>query len=489
MYRTVTLTLCLLVVASLILGIAGLIPYSFSQQIISLGVVLVTGITTNKLFSHLYRIPVNHESAVITSLIIFFLIIPSATLSGQWVIAAVACIAIASKFIIAWRKQHLFNPAAFGALALSAPNITEAAWWIGTPWLFVPLLIAGYLVVAKIRKGALVLWCTGTAFTVYIFETWRLGSDVLSSIPTFFLSWPLLFLAFFMLTEPFTMPPTKRLQIYYGMIVGGLSSTAFLAPYILISPELALIIGNLLFYPFTLRRKLHLQLISMKDIAKNTKELIFSKPDGMRFRAGQYLEWMLPHNKPDNRGMRRYFTILSAPHEKVLRIAVRFTAKASSYKEALRQLKPNDTIIASQRGGDFILPEDPNTKLAFIAGGIGITPFISHFGHITHQGTKRDITLFYANPTSQDIAYHQTFNDLANQGHCTVVHILEKEKKEGYEHGFITEEIIKKHTPDYKQRRWYLSGPSGMVYAYTTLLKKMKVPPKNIIKDFFPGLA
>lgn len=489
MYRTVTFALYFLVVVSLILGLIGLVPYGFIQQVTSLAIALSIALISNIVFAHLWRVSANHGSAVITALIIFFLIVPATTLSGQWVISATTSIAIASKFLFAWKKQHIFNPAAFGALALSAPGIVEATWWIGTPWLFIPLLIAGAAVVAKVRRWAMVCWCVGIAFAVYVFEAWRLGIAILPSVPTFFTSWPILFLAFFMLTEPFTTPPTKNLQRWYGALVGGLSSATFFAPYIAMSPELALLIGNLAFYPFSLRQKLHLALIKTKEITKNTKEFIFTKPKDMQFHAGQYLEWTLPHKKPDSRGIRRYFTIASAPHESVLRIAVRFSDKGSTYKQALQKLKPNDHIIASQRAGDFLLPKDTKRKLAFVGGGIGITPFISHFNDIKQQNIRRDIMLFYCNNTYTNIAYRDLFESLASDGWCRTVHVLEKEKREGCLHGFLTEESIKEHAPDCQERLWYLSGPSEMVRTYSQLLKKMGVPKESVIRDFFPGLG
>lgn len=489
MYRTTTLALYFLVVASLLLGAVELLPYGFTEQAASLVVALAVAVISNMVFARLWRVSANHGSAVITALIVFFLFVPASTLSGQWVIATVTAVAIGSKFFFAWNKQHICNPAAFGALVLSAPGIVEATWWVGNPWLFIPLLIAGCLVVQKIRRWTMVLWCIGVAFIVYVFEAWRLGIDILPAIPTFFTSWPLLFLAFFMLTEPFTAPPTKHLRQWYGALVGGVSSTAIFASYIAMSPEMALIIGNLVFYPSTLRKKLHLILIKTKEITKNTKEFIFTKPERMQFHAGQYLEWTLPHKKPDNRGLRRYFTIASAPHENVLRMAVRFSEGGSTYKQELQKLKSGDQIIASQRAGDFLLPKDAGTKLAFVAGGIGITPFLSHFSHIKQENSPRDIVLFYCNNTYDDIAYREVCDSLATQRWCKVVHVLAEEKRGGYMHGFLTEKSIAKHAPDYQERAWYLSGPSEMVRAYSLLLKKMRVPKKSIVHDFFPGLG
>ncbi len=489
MYRLVTLTLCFLVAVSLVFGVVGVLPYDLLSQILSLVVVLGVATLSNIIFAKLWRVSAHHESAIITALIIFFMAAPGFTLHSQLVIAATIFIAIASKFIIAWRRQHIFNPAAFGALALSFTGLADPAWWTVDAQLFIPLLLVGTLVVMKLRRYALVLWCLGVAIAVYLFGAWYSGLGTLSLLPSFFLAWPMLFVAFFMLTEPFTTPGTKKLQALYGALVGGLSGATFFVPQLSLSPEAVLIIGNLAFYPFSLRQKLYLTLKGAKEVAKNTKEFIFTKPTGLKFHPGQYLEWMLPHRKPDNRGRRRYFTIASAPHEDVVRLVVRLSEKGSSYKQALQKLAVGEQIIASQLAGDFILPEDTKKKLAFVAGGIGVTPFLSHFGFMVWQNIRRDVVLFYCNNTATEIAYREKFDVLVKDGYCHTVHILAEEEIADHEHGFLTEEIIKKHTPDYKERIWYLSGPSGMVSAYSVLLKKLGVPRENIHHDFFPGLA
>ncbi len=488
-YRLVTLTLCFLVATGLVLGLIGALPYSISAQVFSLLVVLGVATLSNMVLARLFRVSVNHESAVITALIIFFLTAPGATLHGQLIIAATVFIAITSKFVITWRRQHILNPAAFGALALSLTGIADLAWWTVDSELLIPLLIAGCLLVMKLRRWRLVLWCIGTAVAVYLFGAWYSSFGAFSSLPDFFFAWPILFMAFFMLTEPFTTPPTKKLQAFYGALVGGLSAATFFIPQLNLSPEAVLIIGNLAFYPFSLRQKLYLTLKTSKEVAKNTREFIFTKPKGLQFSAGQYLEWMLPHKKPDHRGLRRYFTIASAPHEDNLRLVVRLAENGSSYKKALQKLAPGEQIIASQRAGDFLLPKDTRVKLAFVAGGIGITPFLSHFGSMVEQNIPRDVILFYCNNTAAEIAYRDKFDALVSEGYGSVVYVLAVEEQADCEHGLLTTEIIKKNTPDYLERLWYLSGPSGMVYAYTKCLSELGVPRENINRDFFPGLA
>lgn len=498
MYRTVTLALSGLVVAAILLGFAGAIPYTGVEQTVSLLLALITALGVNAVCSRLWRVAVNMESAVITALILHFLVIPAqlSSLENSWVIVVVVALAVISKFVIAWKKQHIVNPAATGLVLLALiyevfdlPGYFESTWWIGRSELFVPLIIAGLAVVAKVRKWVPILSFLGVGFVVFLFEEWRYNGDLISSTARFWFSGPSLFLAFFMLTEPFTMPPTKRMQAGYGALVGFISQTTLLMPFVKMTPELALIVGNVAFYATTLKQKLILPLAHVRTVAKDTYEFAFQKPLTLRFRAGQYLEWMLPHKDADNRGIRRYFTIASAPADPLLRVTVRIGEGCSSYKRALQKLKTGDTIIASQLAGDFVLPVDAS-KVAMVAGGIGITPFLSQTDHMQVGNVqKHDSVLFYCNNTAAEIAYQDRLQAATAAMPFKLVHVLAKENVPPYEHGFLTAEIIKKHTPDYLERTWYISGPPGMVNAYTKLLRGMGVKRRSIKKDFFPGLA
>jgi glycine betaine catabolism B len=501
MYRIVTLALSFLAVVAFLSGLMRLIPYTALEQALSLCVSMCVALLVNGVCSKIWQAHVNMESAVITALIVHFLIIPTqlSSLEDSWIIALVTTLAIISKFVFAWHKQHIANPAATGLVLLALiyavfpiPGYFESTWWIGRPELFVPLLIAGCAVVAKIRKWTPVLAFLGVAFVVFLIEEYRFAGLVSGqSVETFWFSGPSLFLAFFMLTEPFTMPPSKKLQLMYGATIGFISQTTFfLGLGIKMTPELALVAGNLLFYPRTLRRKLIMPLAAVHEVAKDTYEYAFVKPPQLRFCAGQYLEWMLPHSGADNRGIRRYFTIVSAPSDQYLKMTVRFGAMISSYKQILRQMKIGDTIIASQLAGDFVLPADPRIKVGMIAGGIGITPFLSQIDHMQAQADrKHDTVLFYCNNTLADVAYLDKLQAVPFTLPVKVVQVLVKEQVPPHETGYLTAEMIKKHTPDYLARVWFISGPPGMVNAYVKILRELGVPRLNIRRDFFPGLA
>lgn len=498
MYRTVSAMLVFLAICSHLLGLFGVLSYTFLEQLISLSVATVVAVSLSYLLGKIFRTPVNLESAFITALIIFFLVLPAqmTSLASSWVIAVVAALAVLSKFAIAWKKQHLLNPAAAGAVALTllAPLFPglghfESSWWIGNMQMFLPLFIAGLVVVIKIQKWTPVVAFLFVGFVVFLFEEWRFGGDLATGAMRFWFSGPSLFLAFFMLTEPFTMPPSKKLQFWYGAFVGLLSQTAVFAPFFRMIPELALVIGNIAFYPTTLKQKLHLEFISAREVAKNTWEFSFKKPEGVRFKAGQYLEWMLPHKGSDNRGIRRYFTIASAPSEEVLKIGVRIGETMSTYKQTLKNMKGGDRLIASQLSGDFVLPKEVEKKVAMVAGGIGITPFVSQIKDMAGKGEQRDTILYSCNNTLAESAYRTEIAEAAKVIPLSVVEVLAKETLPGMETGFLTKEIVLRTCPDYLERTWFISGPPMMVSSYAGMLLEMKVPSSQIKTDFFPGLA
>jgi ferredoxin-NADP reductase/Na+-translocating ferredoxin:NAD+ oxidoreductase RnfD subunit len=492
MYRLVLYGLLALVATGLGLGLFSVIPQTIGEQLRSLFVVLTVAFFVNEMCARLWRAHTNYESVAITALIIFFLVSPARSVEGLFIIALVTSIAMLSKYLLAIRSQHIANPAAVGILALSLFGYYESTWWIGTPSLFIPLLIVGSVVVYKVRKWVPVLSFLAVGFVVFLFEEWRFFG-VLENWTMFWISYPALFLAFFMLTEPFTMPPTKKLQLFYGALVGFLSSTTFFQPVVKMSPELALVLGNLLMYPFTLRRKLFLTLKERRELAPNIFEYIFTKPAGLRFVAGQYLEWMLPHVTADTRGVRRYFTIASSPTEPDIRLALKTANPGSTYKVALAKLKPGDQIIASQLAGDFTLSSQSAKKIAWIAGGIGVTPFRSQVQYLLDsQELSHDIVLFYCVETLADLAYGDLFERASTVMPFKMVRVVTDKNTpltENMEHGFIDEAMLQRQVPDYLERQWYISGPPRMVDAYTTLLRKVGVPRRHIIRDFFPGLA
>lgn len=489
MYRLVLYYLIGLVVAAFALAAFGVLPYSPAAVAFSAIFLTLVCLAANGLFAKAFDAPVNVESAYITALILALIVTPPRA-AGDMAYFSIAvwasAWAMASKFILAIGKKHLFNPAAF-AVALTALTLgLSATWWVATPALLPFVLVGGLLLVRKLIRFDLVLAFLGAAL-VSVLVT---GGSAASLGKALALS-PLFFFAFVMLTEPLTTPPTRPLRIAYGILVGILFAPNVHVGSVYSTPELALLVGNLFSYAVSPKRKLVLALEGKRKLAPDTYEFSFVPGAPLAFRPGQYMEWTLDHRRPDARGNRRYFTVASSPTEDRLRLGVKFYPDASTFKHALAAMDGTAPIVASQLAGDFTLPRDPGKKLAFIAGGIGITPFRSMARYLMDTGDRRDVVLFYSNQNADGIAYKDFFDEAARRETLRVVYTLTGTLPADWkgEVGFIDAAMIAKHAPDFRDRTFYISGSHGMVTAFENILRSLGVRKRNIRTDFFPGLV
>lgn len=489
MYRVITYALFLLAAVSIALGAAGFLSFGAGWLLVSLLVLVWASYASNALIAWILGIPQNHESPVITGAILFFVLSPASTLREAGLLALAAIVAMASKYVLAIGRQHVFNPAALAAVVIGIPT-GIATWWIGTPALLLPTAIAALMVVRKVRRGQLfgITFAAGLA-TSAIVSIWY-GEPILSSSWMYLASGPMLFFAAFMVTEPFTSPGTRGPRLLYGAFNGILSSIPLGFGPVYATPELTLLLANVGAFMTSIRRRLVLTLVSREEIAADTYAFHFRTDRKPAFLPGQYLEWMVAQEKPDSRGQRRYFTIASAPAEDPLSIGVKIGAERSSFKEQLLAMQPGDTAYGAMRGGDFTLPSDTSEKLAFVAGGIGVTPFRSMIRQMVLTGEKRDVTMFYACRTGADVAYADLWEEASAKVGLRTVCVLANDDArtgDGIEHGFLTAEIVAKRLPDWKERTFYLSGPDAMVQAYKKLLTGMGLPLSRIRTDYFPG--
>ena len=492
MYRLVLYSLIVLLCVAAALSLFGLLPYDFFDLILSTGFLLVVGLIANWVFAKTFNAPANVESVYISALILALILSPVKGLdfAGYMFLFWAAVITMSSKFILAINKKHLFNPVAVAVAITSFTIGGYASWWVGTAYMLPFVLIIGLLIVKKIKRGDLVFTFLITAIVTCLGIGIFKGSDIASLAKQALLDSPLFFFAFVMLTEPLTTPPTKALQIWYGLIVGFLFAPQVNILGFHFAPELALAAGNIFSYLVSPKQKLMLALKQKIKLSPDIYNFIFQTDKKFKFISGQYLEWTLGHQKPDSRGNRRYFTIASSPTENEIIMGVKFYPEASSFKKSLMMMKPGDQIAAGQLAGDFTLTKDLNQKIVFIAGGIGVTPFRSMIKHLIDAGQKRPIVMFYANKKPQDIVYKDVFDEAEQKlGLKTIYTLTQNTNNWAGEMGYINEQMIQSKLPDYKERMYYVSGPKTMIDSFEKVLENLGVPQSHIKTDFFPGFV
>ncbi len=483
MYRLVLYFLLFLLALAFIFGILGFLPYNPVSLAFTASFFVIVCWITNTIFAKTFKAPTNVESVYISALILALIVTPLKTFEDLPFFFWVGVWTIASKYIIAVNKKHIFNPVAFGTALVAFTIGNSATWWIGTPIMLPAVLIGGLLIARKIRRFDLVLTFIGVALTVIISFGLIKAADPFVPFQKAILETPLLFFAFIMLTEPLTTPPTRGLRIYYAALVGSLFAPQIHIGPIFSTPELVLIVGNIFSYVVSPKEKLMLKLKEKIKLSPDIYDFVFNLNKKLDFVPGQYMEWTFPHANPDSRGNRRYFTLASSPTESEVRIGVKFADQASSYKKSMLNMQIGDEIVAGQRSGDFTLPKNPSQKLVFVAGGIGVTPFRSIIKYLIDTNQKRDIVIFYTTHESEDLVYKDIFDEAQEKLAIKTIYVATESGKR------IDADLIKKEVPDYNLRMFYISGSHGMVTGFKDTLSKMGIPNSQIKVDYFPGFA
>lgn len=201
----------------------------------------------------------------------------------------------------------------------------------------------------------------------------------------------------------------------------------------------------------------------------------------VKWEAGQFMRFTLTHDNPDDRGTSRFFTIASAPFEKNIMITTKFTGDTSStFKKALIKMEIGQNISALLPQGEFTL-KDFTKSYAFIAGGIGITPFRSILLDLdfNKQLGNMDIFLFYSNRSS-DIVFKEELDSLVFRNPLLKIrYVISPE--------ICNIELIKNTVPDFQGKFYYISGPINMVRSIEGDLSKAGIEGSRVKKDYFPG--
>lgn len=226
-----------------------------------------------------------------------------------------------------------------------------------------------------------------------------------------------------------------------------------------------------------------LKLIKKINRASDVVSFIFEPEKPLKkFKAGQFLFYILKHKNADDRGENRYFTNSAAPQENFVMITTRLAKeRGSSFKKALNNLPIGAEINAFPPDGEFTVDE-PAQKIVFIAGGIGITPYRSILLDLANKNEIKDIILLYGN-RNEEIVFKDELEKIATGNSGLKI-------KYAVEPARIDAQFIKNAVADINERIFYLSGPEPMMKPFKKMLmEELGVEKKKIKTDYFPGYA
>lgn len=487
MYRLMVVSLTFLAALSVIYGIGGQIAFPPKAMLASLAVLLVVSVVTNRLFALLFAVEPHTESSVITALLLFFILQPTADPITLSQIALAALFASASKYVLAVRGRHIFNPAAVGAVWLSVFHFYLALWWVGSPMMIPFTAVLALLVLYRTRRIPLGVVFVVLAAAILLSRNVSDGATLAAAVKFTVTQTPLIFFAGFMLSEPLTLPPARWQQLGVAALVAVLFSVPITIGTFLLGPETALVIGNAVAFCFGQRRGIELVMTAKQALSPGAMEFVFRPSRTVGFRAGQYLELTVPHKGMDSRGARRAFSIASAPADfQNVKIGVKITAEGSSFKRALCAMDIGSTVRATGVSGDFELPKDERKPLLLVAGGIGITPFASQLGALDADN-RRDIVVVYAASNTAEVSYIDTL-ERSGARVVVVARPTASTLPDSFEHisaAALDPAVLEAAVPDINRRHVYISGPPGLVNSIASAARQLKA--KSVKKDYFTG--
>ena len=216
------------------------------------------------------------------------------------------------------------------------------------------------------------------------------------------------------------------------------------------------------------------------------KTFVLKRPDGKPvayFRAGQYLSLKM---QIGTSFITRPYSISSSPKlalEGKYCITVKTNPGGFAADYMLENLHLGNKIVVSDPQGQFYYEDlrDGYNILA-LAGGSGITPFLSMARAIRDGIEKFNLTILFGSRTEDSILFKEELCEISKVcPKVKVVHVLSDEEKDGFEHGFITAELIRKYLLD--NSSIFICGPEAMYRFLDGEIPKLGLPKRLVRRE------
>jgi ferredoxin-NADP reductase len=233
------------------------------------------------------------------------------------------------------------------------------------------------------------------------------------------------------------------------------------------------------------------RLLRSETVAEGTTAFHFAKPAGFSFEAGQSVNLaLIDPPETDAKGNRRTFSVVSAPCEDEVAIATRM--RDTAYKRVLKAMPPGGRANLRGPAGKFTLDRAESRRAVFLAGGIGITPFVSLLRQATHDRLARDLWMFYSNRRPEDAAFLDELVGLQQRNSRyrfigTMTEMGKSSRPWSGETGFLDCAMIERHLKDLATSVYYVAGPPGLVETMQKMLAEAGVTDEAIRTDEFFG--
>lgn len=233
------------------------------------------------------------------------------------------------------------------------------------------------------------------------------------------------------------------------------------------------------------------RLQSREEIAQGTMAFHFDKPAGFAFKPGQAIDVILIDPPgTDEQTARHAFSIVAAPFEDRLTIATRL--RDSAFKRALKSLAIGSPVQIDGPFGSLTLHNKRARAAVLIAGGIGITPFMSILRQAAQDQLPQSLSLLYSNRRPEDTAFLGELQALERQNRnfrlvATMTQIDKSALPWSGPTGVIDGSLVQSIAIGLEAPIYYLAGPPEMVEAMRQTLTLAGVDDDDVRSEAFYG--
>jgi all-trans-retinol 13,14-reductase len=225
-----------------------------------------------------------------------------------------------------------------------------------------------------------------------------------------------------------------------------------------------------------LRDPRSVHLVNKEEVARETLELSFSKPEGYRYEPGQFAVVRLDHPVFTDLDMPfRTFSMVSHPEEALLKFVMRLSG--SSFKKSCVAMEPGDTATIYGPDGHFTL-RDQQEGMVFLSSGIGISPVIPLLKELEKRKYGKPVFVISSNRSEADAAYHDHLRSVRLE-HYRYIPVFTAEQDR------IGKHLLEQCPGELKRYEYYLSGGRSFIRTMTGILGDARVGADQIIADDF----
>lgn len=226
--------------------------------------------------------------------------------------------------------------------------------------------------------------------------------------------------------------------------------------------------------------------VTLKEKIQETDDIItfrFVREDAKQFffKPGQFVTLMVD-SMPDEFRKTRAYSICSAPGSPHIDLSIKIHEQG--FTKVLSNLEVGSVQTLIGPFGDFVFEPERDKKVVFIAGGIGVTPFMSMIRFIASKNLQNEAVLFFSNRTISSIPFKAELDSIQKAHHnVRVVYVITREQVPGYECGRMTEATIFKYINNPSEFIFYSCGPQELIQGAEQMVLKLGVPLSQFRKE------